>query len=59
MRTGETAILGATVKGFAAARGLSLHGLSELVNHRVPIYRYWVLQQTLDVANADLPAGFF
>jgi hypothetical protein len=59
MRTGETAILGASVKGFAVARGLSLNGLSELINCRVPIYRYWVLQRTLDAANAHVPPGFF
>ena len=45
-KTGETTILGPSVKKFAKDRGLSLQGLSELVNRRVPMYRGWMLQTT-------------
>ena len=57
-RTGEKSILGPSVKNFAKDRGLSLQGLSELVNGRVRIYRHWVLEKTLDAVDLDTPAGF-
>src|SRR4051812_8761452 len=47
-QTGERSILGPSVKKFANDHGLSLQGLSELVNCRVQVYRHWILQKTLD-----------
>ena len=54
-KTGETKILGGSVKCFAKDHGLSLQGLSELVNKRVQIYRHWVLGKTLDAVSLDTP----
>lgn len=51
--TGETKILGASVMHFAREHGLSLQGLSELVNRRVPIYRHWVLADTMEAIRTD------
>jgi len=45
-KTGETAILGPSVKKFARDHGLSLQGLSELVNGHVAMYRGYMLQTT-------------
>lgn len=56
-RTEERCILGPSVKKFAADHGLSLQGVSELVNRRVQIYRHWVLGKTLDAVNLDTPAS--
>ena len=58
-KTGETKILGASVKSFAKDHGLSLQGLSELVNKRVQIYRHWVLGKTLDAVALDTPDSDF
>lgn len=57
-KTGERGILGPSVKKFAKDHGLSLNGLSELVNARVPIYRHWVLGRTLDAISRHTPAVF-
>lgn len=46
--TGERSILGQSLKQFARDHGLSLQGLSELVNRRVLMYRNWALGDTLN-----------
>lgn len=51
-KTGETTILGPSVKKFARDRGLSLQGLSELINRRVAMYRGWMLQTTHELIYA-------
>ena len=51
-KTGETAILGQSVKKFARDHGLSLQGFSELVNRRVPMYRGWTLHSTHELLYA-------
>jgi hypothetical protein len=55
MKTGETAILGPSVKKFARDRGLSLQGFSELVNRRVAFYRNWTLAATAEILNLHTP----
>jgi hypothetical protein len=55
LKTGETAIIGQSVKRFAQQHGLSLQGLSELVNNRVPIYRHWVKAGTAEILNEYTP----
>jgi len=57
-KTGEECILGASVKNFAADHGLSLQGLSELINGHVHIYRDWVLKKTLE-AISHSPSVYF
>lgn len=54
-KTAEECILGPSVKKFAVDHGLSLQGLSELVNGRVHIYRNWVLKKTLEAASLNAP----
>ncbi len=58
-KTGERCIVGASVKACAKNHGLSLQGLSELVNGRVQIYRHWILEKTLAAANLDTPDSDF
>ena len=57
LKTGENAILGASVKRFAQEHDLSLQGLSELVNNRVSIYRHWVKAGTAEILNVHTPDG--
>lgn len=54
-KNGEAKILGPSVKKFAKDHGLSLQGLSELVNGRVQVYRHFVLGKTLDAVDANSP----
>lgn len=58
-KTGEAKILGPSVKKFAQDHGLSLQGLSELINSRVHIYRDWVLKKTLEAASLNTPVEYF
>jgi len=58
-KSGERSILGPSVKQFAKDRGLSLQGLSELVNGTVFVYRHWVLAKTLDAISSDMPVKSF
>jgi hypothetical protein len=58
MRTGEKSIIGPSLKKFAKDHGLSYQCLVDLVNHRLPIYRYWVIEHTLKVANPNTAISF-
>jgi len=54
-QTGERAIAGQTVKGFAGRHDLCLNELSKLVNGRS--YRHWVLERSLLAAAQGHLAG--
>ena len=58
-RTGETAILGSSIKGFAEKRGLCDNELWKLVNGRKISYRGWMLQTTINAANFGLADSIF
>jgi hypothetical protein len=49
--TGERTILGASVKGFSKKHGLSPQAVSELLNGRANVYRFWALENNMAAAN--------
>jgi hypothetical protein len=53
-QTGERSILGPSVKKFATDHGLCFNELSKLVNGHKLMYRGWVLEKTLNLANGHV-----
>lgn len=53
-RTGESAILGASITGFARQHDLCDNEVWKLVNGRKIAYRGWMLQKSFDLANEYL-----
>jgi hypothetical protein len=51
-KTGERAILGQTVTGFAKRHGLCKNELYRLVNYRSIIYRGWMMEKTYNLTHA-------
>ncbi len=57
--TGESKILGPSLKQFAKNHCLCLNELSRLVNGRFQMYRGWALQKTLDAINTNVAEAHF
>jgi hypothetical protein len=49
-KTGQSEILGQSVKGFAERHGLCMSELSKLINGRKVMYRDWCLSETLELS---------
>jgi hypothetical protein len=57
--TGERLILGQRLREFARTHGLSVHGLTELVQGHVKMYRHWALEKTMEAACSPAPLEYF
>jgi hypothetical protein len=53
LKTGETAILGQSVARFAKLHGLNRQRLNSLITSRLPFYRHWALEKTVDCLRSD------
>jgi hypothetical protein len=58
-KTGESAIIGRSIKQFADEHGLSFHDLGQLINGRIISYRGWVLEKTWDLVGGSVPHDIF